>query len=83
MLYIKYSTLCNAGHRSSWRGRGNGKGWMAEEGKQDGFELLVYIYVGGVEDNVIADLKEVDVCQIIISVWRCNIKGQLGNTITI
>lgn len=57
-------------------------GWP-RRGKQDGFELLVYIYVGGVEDNVIADLKEVDVCQIIISVWRCNIKGQLGNTITI
>lgn len=59
------------------------KGWIVQEGKQGGLELLVFIYAGGGEDNVIADLKDVDVCQIIISVWRCNIKGQLGNTITI
>ena len=45
--------------------------------------LLVFINAGGGEDNVIDDLKDVDVCQIIISVWRCNIKGQLGNIITI
>lgn len=45
--------------------------------------MLVFIYAGGGEDNVIADLKDVDVCQIINSVWRCYIKGQLGNIITI
>lgn len=40
MLYIKYSTLCNAGHRSSWRGRGNGKGGGCWRGKRGGLVML-------------------------------------------